>query len=440
MSQRQPTALAIAASDPDGCAGIAADLRTFYALGIHGAVCLTAATVQNTKTYSSAYAIPPATISAQLAAVFSDLQIDAVKIGLIVGEEQVKAIASSLKKWKAKNIVLDPVMSAQPGEKEIIDKKTTKAIATYLVPLCTFITPNLEEAAKLTGKRDAPGAASALQQMGSENVVVKGIKKGAEISDFCLLGSKQITLTKPLAKTSTHGGGCAFSSALAANLAKGQSPMHALAAAENFISSSIANAWKPGKGIAAVEPLGSAEKKAVLSELADAVALFEADNNAAKIIPEIATNITYAIPGARVPDDVAGVVGRIRHAGGAARSIGLVDFGASSHVARMLLMFAKKYPSTRSAINIAYSPAILAACRKLGLSVVVADRLMEPKEISAKEGESLGWLVDKALSASSAPPAAIYFTGSVGREPSIVLFARTPKEAVEAALKIAAKL
>ncbi|MFA6035478.1 MAG: bifunctional hydroxymethylpyrimidine kinase/phosphomethylpyrimidine kinase [Candidatus Micrarchaeia archaeon] len=440
MSQRQQTVLTIAASDPDGCAGIAADLRTFYALGIHGAVCLTAATVQNTKTYSSAHAIPPATISAQLDAVFSDLQIDAVKIGLVVGEEQVKAIANALRKWKAKNIVLDPVMSAQPGGKGIIDKKTAKAIAAYLVPLCTFITPNQPEAFALTGKKDATQAASALQQMGAANVVVKGLKKGKEIADFALLSSKQITLTKKLAATSTHGGGCTFSSALAANLAKGRSPLHSLAAAENFISSSIANAWKPGKGIAAVEPLGSAEKKAVLSELADAVALFESDNNAAKIIPEISTNITYSMPNTTSPQDVAGVVGRIRHAGGAARSIGLVDFGASSHVARMLLMFSKKYPAIRSAINIAYSPSILAACRKLGLSVVVADRMMEPKEISAKEGASLGWLVENALSSSRTQPAAIYFTGSVGREPSIVLFGKNPAEAVRLALKIAASI
>jgi len=440
MSQRQPTALTIAASDPDGCAGIAADLRTFYALGVHGAVVLTAATVQNTKKYTSELALPPKIITAQLDAVFSDMQVDAVKIGLVIGAEQAKAIANSLRKHHAKNIVLDPVMSAQLGEKGIIDKKTAKAIATRLVPLCTFITPNQAEALALTGKKDAAVAAKSLQLAGAANVVIKGLKNKSEISDLCLLGSKQITLTKKLASTSTHGGGCAFSSALAANLAKGKSPMHALASAENFISSSIANAWKPGKGIAAVEPLGSGDRRALLAELADAVAGFEADNNAAKIIPEIATNITYAMPTARAPDDVAGVVGRIRRAGAEARSIGLIDFGASSHVACMLLMFAGKYPRARSAINIAYSPAILSACRKLGLSVVVADRMMEPKEISEKEGASLGWLVGNALSSVHFPPDAIYFTASAGREPSIVLFGKNPAEVVRLALKIAASI
>jgi len=440
MPQRQPTALTIAASDPDGCAGVAADLRTFYALGVHGAVCLTAATVQNTKKYTSAFAIPPATISAQLDAVLSDMRIDAVKIGLVVGEGNVKAIAGSLKNWKAKNVVLDPVMSEQPGGKKVADDNTVLAIKKYLVPLCTFVTPNMEEAQKLAGKADAKDAAKALLAMGAKNVVVTGIEKGGRISDFAIVSSKATNITKKKFSTSTHGGGCVFSSAIAAYLAKGRQPEYALALAENFISSSISSAHSPGKGIAAVEPLGSAEKRAVLAELADAVAKFEAHPKSFMLVPEISTNITYALPGARAPAEVAGVVGRIRHAGTEARSLGLIDFGASSHVARMLLMFSKKYPETRSAMNIAYSSDILSACRKLGLSVAVADRMMEPKTVAEKEGSSLGWLVDAVLASSKTKPDAIYFTGSVGKEPSMVLFGKAPGDVVRMALKIAASI
>lgn len=436
---KQPTALTIAASDPDGCAGIAADLRTFYALGVHGTICLTAATVQNTKSFSSAFAISPQAIAAQLDAIFSDMHIDAVKIGFIAGEANVNAVADSLRKWKAKNIILDPVMSSQPDGKDISEKRTIDAIRRHLVPLCTFITPNAREAQVLTGEASPASAAKKLHSLGAKNVVVKGIRKGSSISDYALIGNKAIQISKPFAHTGTHGGGCVFSSALAAELALGKSPHDALNAAENFISSSIAAAWKPGKGIEAVEPLGSAEKRKVLSELAHALAAFEADANAWKLLPEIATNLVYALPHATSVNDVAAVTGRIRRTMASARSLGRIDFGGSSHVARMLLTYQKYVPGTRSAMNIAASDGIFLAIKKHGIPLAVADRMTEPPGVAEKEGESMPWLVGQAM-AHRKGAKAIYFTGSIGKEPSVVLFGKSPGEIAALALKLAKEI
>jgi hydroxymethylpyrimidine/phosphomethylpyrimidine kinase len=434
---KQPIALTIAASDPDGCAGIAADLRTFYALGVHGAVCLTAATIQNTRKFTSAFAISPQAIGAQLDAIFSDMQIASVKIGFIAGEANVKAVADSLRKWKAKNIVLDPVMSSQPDGLEISHARTIAAIKIHLVPLCTFITPNMHEATLLTGAKTPQAAASMLRKMGAKNIVVKGIRKGAAITDYTIVGGRHIELSKPLAHTGTHGGGCIFSSAIAAGLASGKGEIDALNSAENFISSSIANAWKPGKGIAAVEPLGSAEHRKVLSELAGALADFEADANSWKILPEIATNIVYALPNAKTTGDVAGVTGRIRRTMNSARSLGILDFGGSSHVARMLLTYQKYVPEARSAMNIAASEEIFRAIKKHGISLAPVDRMQEPPSIAEKEGASMQWLVAQAMRGRKQAPKAIYFTGSIGKEPSIVLFGKSPGEIVAIALRLA---
>jgi len=429
--------LTIGGSDPDGCAGIAADLRTFYALGVHGCVVITAATVQNTRNYSSAFAISPETISRQIDAVFSDLHVDAVKIGLIVGEGNVKAVAGGLRKWKARNVVLDPVMSVQPGERKIVEKRTIAAIKKYLVPLATIITPNADEAFALTGLREPRKAALALRKMGAQNVVVKGLRRAQTITDYALIGRKLVHFTKPLVKTGTHGGGCIFSSALAANLAKGKSPAEALETAEQLIQSSITDAWKPGQGIAAAEPLGTAEQRNVRAELADALALFESSPTTYKLIPEIGTNIAYSLASAKRTDEVAGVAGRVRRAGTSARSLGLVEFGASSHVARMLLAFAKSFRQARAAINIANTSEIQRVCRKLNIRLAAAERAREPFVVAHEEGQSLQWLVGETLKHERAVPDGIIFTGAVGKEPSIVLFGRTPAEIVRKAIKVA---
>ncbi|VVC04035.1 Bifunctional thiamine biosynthesis protein ThiDN [Candidatus Burarchaeum australiense] len=447
-----PTVLSIAASDPDGCAGLAADLRTFYSLGVHGCVVVTAATVQNTKSFSSAFAISPPVISSQIDAVFSDVAVQAVKIGLIVGEGNVRAVADSLRKWKAKNIVLDPIMSAQPDGKWITERRTADAIRKYLVPLATFITPNQDEAFALTGVREPKKAAISLRSLGAKNVIVKGLRLGSKIGDYAFISGKPALFTKPFIRTGTHGGGCVFSSALAAYLAKGMDVREALEAAERFITSSIANSWKPGKGIAAVEPLGSPAKRKVLAELSDALALFETEQTACKLIPEIGTNLVYSLPNAKSTGEVAGVVGRVRHCGTfarsfgfagraeCARSLGIVDFGASSHVARMLLEFARHFKGTRAAINLVLSPQIVRACRKVGLRTVVAEREKEPAGIAGREGKSLQGLVGETLRNSRTIPDAIFFTGSVGKEPSTVIFGRSPADVVRKAIKIAREL
>jgi len=435
-----PVVLTVGGNDPDGCAGIAADLRTFFSLGVHGCSVITAATSQNTQGYSGSFAISPQSITSQLDSVFSDLRVDAVKIGFITGEGNVEAVANSLRKWKAKNVVLDPVMSSQPGSAQMVSNRTLGAIKKHLVPFCTFITPNAFEAAALTGIHEPKKAARKLVRMGACNTVVTGVRKGRMISDYAIIRGKPFTFSKQLLRTATHGGGCVFSSALAVGLAKGANARKALEDAEATISSSIANAWKPGKGLATVEPLGSKQGQTVLAELAVALATFEAEPSAWRILPEVGTNLVYSLPRAKSTKDVAGVVGRIRRSGNAAQSLGRIEFGTSSHAARMLLEFSKHFRSARAALNMAKTPVIERACKRLRFRTVLADRSLEPRRVAGKENRSMDWLVRNATKGMRTMPDAILFTGSIGKEPSTVLFGRTPSEVVRKAIKLSRSL
>lgn len=250
-----PIALTIAGSDSSGGAGIQADLKTFAALGVYGASVITALTAQNTTGVTGIHDVPPEFIAAQIDAVFSDLDVKAVKIGMLSRVEAIGAVTAGLDKWTPKHVVLDPVMVATSGDR-LLSPDAIDALRTKLFPRASIITPNLPEAAALLGEKiantdaDIERQGKALLAMGCRAVLIKGGHgTGAESTDFLITTDSAIRLAAPrVATKNTHGTGCTLSSAIAAGLAKGASLEDAVRAAKTYVSAAIAAADSLGVG------------------------------------------------------------------------------------------------------------------------------------------------------------------------------------------------
>jgi hydroxymethylpyrimidine/phosphomethylpyrimidine kinase len=250
-----PIALTIAGSDSSGGAGIQADLKTFAAFGVYGASVITALTAQNTLGVSAIHQVPADFVTAQMDAVFGDLDVKAVKIGMVAQLATIDAIAAGLLRWSPKHIVLDPVMVATSGDR-LLAPDAMAALRTKLIPCASLITPNLPEAAALL---DEPVAASAaaiesqgkrLLAMGAPAVLIKGGHgHGAESIDHLVMGSGTVALAAPrIATENTHGTGCSLSSAIAAGLAKGEALETAVRNAKAWVSAAIAAAERISVG------------------------------------------------------------------------------------------------------------------------------------------------------------------------------------------------
>jgi hydroxymethylpyrimidine/phosphomethylpyrimidine kinase len=250
-------AVTIAGSDSGGGAGIQADLKTFSALGVYGASVVTALTAQNTLGVTAIHAVPADFVTAEIDAVFSDLKVDAVKIGMLGAPDLVAAVAEGLARWRQYRIVLDPVMVAASGDKLVPDEAVA-AIRELLVPRAMIVTPNLPEAARLldepvaADRAEMEAQAKRLLALGPHAVVIKGGHAGGEESaDFLLTAVSKRWLVAPrFATQNTHGTGCTLSSAIAAGLAQGRHLEAAVIAAKDYLTGALAaaDALRVGKG------------------------------------------------------------------------------------------------------------------------------------------------------------------------------------------------
>jgi hydroxymethylpyrimidine/phosphomethylpyrimidine kinase len=242
-----PIALTIAGSDSSGGAGIQADLKTFAALGVYGASVITAVTAQNTTGVSGIHLVPADFVTAQMDAVLGDLDVNAVKIGMVAQLATIDAIAAGLTRWSPQHVVLDPVMVATSGDR-LLAADAVDALRTRLIPRASLVTPNLPEAAALL---DEPVASSEsviesqgkrLVALGCHAVLIKGGHgQGSESIDYLIDGGGIITLAAPrIATKNTHGTGCSLSSAIAARLARGDDMETAVRNAKAWVSAAIA--------------------------------------------------------------------------------------------------------------------------------------------------------------------------------------------------------
>lgn len=246
-----PIALTIAGSDSGGGAGIQADLKSFSALGVYGASVITAITAQNTRTVAAVESVSPGMVAAQIDAVFGDLDIRAVKIGMVGGPDRIAAVADRLKVFQETSpfpIVLDPVMVAKSGD-ALLPDQAVAALRECLIPMATVLTPNLPEAARLLDlapavtPEDMQAQGQALLDLGARHVLMKGGHAVGEICTDLLIGPQPLALSAPRQNTrNTHGTGCSLSSAIAAGLAQGLDVPDAVTRAHHWLQGAIAAA------------------------------------------------------------------------------------------------------------------------------------------------------------------------------------------------------
>ena len=243
-------ALTIAGSDSGGGAGIQADLKTFSACGVYGASVLPALTAQNTQGVTAIHDVPVDFIRAQMDAVFDDLAVNAVKIGMLSQVPIIEAVADGLNHHKPSAIVLDPVMVAESGD-PLLAQEAEGSLVKHLFPIADVITPNHHEATRLLGcemaeTRDAmEDQARRLLAMGAKAVLLKGgHSKGADAEDCLVSGEGEaVWYSAPFINTkNTHGTGCSLSSAIASHLALGQDLPEAVRRAKAWLSQAIAHA------------------------------------------------------------------------------------------------------------------------------------------------------------------------------------------------------
>jgi hydroxymethylpyrimidine/phosphomethylpyrimidine kinase len=241
--------LSIAGSDPSGGAGIQADLKTFAARGVYGMAAITALTAQNTQGVSGVQQVSADFVAQQIKAVFADIRVDAVKIGMIANSEIAEAVASALAAHRGIPVVLDPVMIAKGGA-SLLDNKAVSVLIHHLLPLATLMTPNLPEAAVLLAEPEAKDSASMQAQaqnllaLGAKGVLLKGGHLPLDDSPDVFADGKQTVWFegRRIKTANTHGTGCSLSSAIAAELAKGLSVVDAIAAAKAWLSGAVAGA------------------------------------------------------------------------------------------------------------------------------------------------------------------------------------------------------
>jgi hydroxymethylpyrimidine/phosphomethylpyrimidine kinase len=252
MSMR--TALTIAGSDSSGGAGIQADLKTFAALGVYGTSAITAVTAQNTTGITVISPLSADLVIAQIEAVAGDIQIHATKIGMLATSAIVEAVAAAIEELDLPTVVVDPVMAAKSGDR-LLDEEGVRTLCTELLPRAFVVTPNIPEAEALSGRRiatadDRREAARRIHGMGPSAVIVKGgHASGDEIVDLLFDGERFSELRTPrVASRHTHGTGCTFASAIAANLALGHPLADAAARAQSYVAGAIRHGLAIGKG------------------------------------------------------------------------------------------------------------------------------------------------------------------------------------------------
>jgi hydroxymethylpyrimidine/phosphomethylpyrimidine kinase len=251
---RPVTALSIATSDSGGGAGIQADLLTFAAHGVHGTIALAAATAQNSLGVFAIETFPARFLAKQIDAVFADFHPRAVKIGMLFDSPRIRAVAAALKRHRAANVVLDPVMVSKSGAR-LLSKAALTSLRRGLLPLCDLVTPNLPEAEALAGiriRRDADRrmAAGLIAEQGARAVLVKGGHgRGGEVRDLLFDGRFFTEFVAPRIRTrATHGTGCTLSSAIAANLALGRDLEEAVLRAIRYLRAGLVRGRFPGSG------------------------------------------------------------------------------------------------------------------------------------------------------------------------------------------------
>ena len=435
--------LTIAGSDSGGGAGIQADLKAITLLGGYGMSVITALTAQNTVGVQAIHEVPARFVERQIDSVLSDIGADAIKTGMLTNQEIIEVVAKKVKQYGAKKVVVDPVMVSKSGA-SLLRMDAQEALINKLIPLAWVVTPNLMEASVLSGlKVDSlegmKKAAHRIYKLGAKYVVVKGGHLKGMAIDLLYDGKIFNEIEGPRIDTkNTHGTGCTFASAIATLLARGDTIDVAVRKAKTFITMAIQSGFSLGKGTGPTNPsayvLREMERYRVIQELKRAVEILK-NEKIGHLIPEVSSNLGYALPRAEGIGDVAAFPGRIVRFKDSVATHSDPEFGASQHVANIILTVMKFDPDYCSAMNIRYSKENVSQLRRKGFLIGHFDRRLEPKRVKEKEGSSLEWGVGEVLKKMKRVPDFIYDEGDVGKEPMVRVLGRNPMDVVNKILK-----
>ena len=435
--------LTIAGSDSGGGAGIQADLKAITLLGGYGMSVLTALTAQNTTGVQAIHEIPASFVEAQIDSVLSDIGADAIKTGMLMNGEIVEVVSKKIRQYGVQKVVVDPVMVSKSGAL-LLRKDSQDALIKKLIPLAWVVTPNLMEASALTGLKvnsleGMKKATHRIYKLGAKHVVVKGGHLKGMAIDLLYDGKKFVEMERPRIETkNTHGTGCTFASAIATFLARGDTVLEAARKAKTFITMAIQFSLSLGKGYGPTNPsayvLREMERYRVIQELRKAVNILK-EEKIEGLIPEVSSNLGYALPYAEGIEDVAAFPGRIVRFRDSVATFGDPEFGASKHIANIILTVMKFDPDYCSAMNIRYSEEKVMQLRRKGFLVGHFDRSLEPKKVKQKEGSTLEWGVGAVLEKMRRIPDFIYDQGDMGKEPMIRVLGKNPMEVVNKILK-----
>jgi hydroxymethylpyrimidine/phosphomethylpyrimidine kinase len=436
--------LTIAGSDSGGGAGIQADLKTITALGGFGMSVVTALTAQNTLGVQGIHEVPADFVEKQFDSVVTDIGIDAAKTGMLSSSEIMRTVARKIREYGIEKLVVDPVMVAKGGAM-LIREEAKKTLIEELLPLSFVITPNIPEAQELTGIKvsnveEMKKAAEIINGMGANNVLVKGGHMSGDALDILYDGEIfHEFISERIETQDTHGTGCTISAAIATGLAQGMTVYEAVERAKDYITTAIRFSLRIGGGHGPTNHMAyvlrKCERYSCIKELKEATRRLT-DGKCGNIIPEIQSNFVYALPYAGGAGDVAAIPGRMIRVGEDAKTLYDPEFGASTHVAGIVLTVMRYDGEYRSAMDIRFSEDIVNICRDLGYAVDHFSRSDEPEEIKRKEGSSLEWGTNVVLSRRDTIPDIIFDRGDVGKEPIVRILGRNPDEVAEKVLNV----
>jgi hydroxymethylpyrimidine/phosphomethylpyrimidine kinase len=425
--------LSIGGSDPSGGAGIQSDIKTFEQLNAYGFTVVTAITAQNTQRFESVMPVSKKILREQIRNIFSDFEINGIKISMVYNSQIIKIISEELKNKKIP-IVVDPVIKSTTGG-ILLEKIAIKNFKNFIIPLATVITPNKVEAEfltkiKINSENTLQKAAKKIQKFGAKNVVITGIEKRAEMLDFILEGdTKYVESAKKIANIN-HGSGCNYSSALIYAIARWQSLKKATKFAKKYTYDSIKNAKNIGSGIIITQ---NKNQDRIATELNQSISKFVLIKDIYKNIPECQTNFVFSKNHPKSIKDVLGVEGRIVKAGKKVMVAGNLEYGGSKHVATAVIAMNEKFPEIRSAVNLKYQPRTIARLKKFIVSHY--DRSNEPENVKSN-GTTVGWGIKVAIKNSKVAPDLVYHEGDFGKEPMTIVFGENPSKVLEKTIKI----
>lgn len=423
--------LTIAGSDPSGGAGLTKDLLTISELGAQGLSVVAAVTSQNTLGVQDSLVLPAKTVFSQINSIYADLKPDAVKTGMLGSRENVKAVYGFLKKEKAKNLVVDPVIYSSSGYR-LLDESAIPELMK-LVKISAIATPNVPEAEALSGLKidSIEDKRRAAEKIG--DCVITGGDEDAK--DLAYIDGEFIELAGTKRDVSVHGTGCMFSAAVAVYLAYGEDTASSIRKAKTYVTRKIDESRPFGGGLRLAVTTTRPQEKQAIKELQSALKALVSSKESIKLAPEVGMNLVYALPGASSVSEVFGLEGRIVRASGRLVPVGTFKKAGSSHVARVVLTALKADPKKRSAMNIRYSKEAVKACLETGLTASPFDREKQPQDTATME-----WGTMEAIKKKGFVPDAVFDEGSKGKEAMIRLIAENPRQAVDKALKIAEKI